>query len=131
MIGMRCSSANNVPRILQGIINVFLFYMSDHNFIFQKKNHLYQSPPCSVVPLFIAGSSIMFVTHVKFLGLTFDKRMTWRYHVDLRRRCVQVLAQMAKLLHLRWRADRDTLLYLHRILDLSDRIRLTYLWTNL
>ena len=66
------------------------------------------------------GEPVNFVTHAKFLGLHFDQRMTWKFHVNhLRDSCSKVLHLLKKLSHTKWGSDRSTLLYLHRTLLLS------------
>jgi hypothetical protein len=33
--------------------------------------------------LTLNGRNILFVNHVKYLGVTFDKRITWRLHIEM------------------------------------------------
>lgn len=70
--------------------------------------------------LLLYNTLINFVTHTKFLGLYFDQRMTWKFHINyLRESCSKVLHLLKKLSHTKWGSDRSTLLYLHKTLILS------------
>ena len=60
---------------------------------------------------------IKFEDKVKFLGLTFDKNLRWEAHIsDLRGRVMKASNILKVLSHLRWGADRLTLLCIYRYL---------------
>ena len=70
--------------------------------------------------LTLNNQPLKFVSHTKFLGMHFDQRMTWKYHIDhLREHCNKTLSLMKKLSHTKWGSDRSALLYLHQTLILS------------
>jgi hypothetical protein len=55
-------------KISKGIIRVFCF------------SHRHRPPE---VHLTLNGRNIHFVNHVKYLGVIFDKRITWRLHIEM------------------------------------------------
>ena len=57
------------------------------------------------------------VNEVKFLGLTFDPKLTWEPHIkQLKSRTMKALSILRVLSHLSWGTDRATLLRLYRAL---------------
>ena len=60
---------------------------------------------------------LQFVEEAKFLGLTFDPRLTWVPHVKgLKTRATQALGLLRTLAHTTWGTDRSLLLRLYRSL---------------
>ncbi|KAK3889510.1 hypothetical protein Pcinc_006482 [Petrolisthes cinctipes] len=67
--------------------------------------------------LFIYGHRIRCVEETRYLGLLFDKRLTWVPHLrSLKVSCLQALNLLRVLVHTSCRADRATLLCLYRVL---------------
>ena len=110
--------------ILQKSLNLITSWTTAHGFTisasktvaitFTKKRNI---PNMKLV---LYNKTIKFVTHTRFLGLYFDQRMTWKFHVNyLRESCSKVLHLLKKLSHTKWGSDRNTLLYLHKTLLLS------------
>ena len=70
--------------------------------------------------LFLYGKRIPCREEARFLGLTFDRRLTWVPHLrSVKTSCLQALNLLKVLSHTTWGADRGTLLYLHETLILS------------
>ena len=118
------SSPAEVTAILQPALDAVVLHTERLGFriscsksvgiVFSRRRH----PP--QVPLTLGRSPLRFVNETRFLGLIFDRRMTWRPHIeDLVRRCTPILAMFSKLSRHHWGADRKTLLSLHRSLLLS------------
>nr|XP_053628180.1 uncharacterized protein LOC128685670 [Cherax quadricarinatus] len=71
-------------------------------------------------PLYLYGSRIPERDTVKFLGLLFDRRLSWKPHItSLKATCHSRLNLLKTLAHLSWGADCRTLLRLHSTLILS------------
>ena len=78
-------------------------------------------PPLSLA---LGTSVIHHVTDTTFLGLTLDSKLSYIPHLKrLRTRCLQALQLLQCLSHLKWGADRSTLLHIYRALV---RSRLDY-----
>ncbi len=74
--------------------------------------HLHNHPD-----LFLGSHLLPFVDSATFLGLTFDKSLTWRNHIrKLKSRCVSPLNLLRTLTGSSWGADRVCLLRLYRTL---------------
>ncbi|KAK3894956.1 hypothetical protein Pcinc_001312 [Petrolisthes cinctipes] len=66
--------------------------------------------------LFMYGHRIRCVEETRFLGLLFDKRLTWVPHLrTLKVSCLKALNLLRVLSHTSWGADRATLLRLYHI----------------
>nr|XP_042910149.1 uncharacterized protein LOC122271807 [Parasteatoda tepidariorum] len=70
--------------------------------------------------IFIHNIAIPVVPHAKFLGVTFDSKLTFIPHIkQLRKRCEQKLNMLRVLSNTYWGADRLALLRIYRALILS------------
>ncbi|KAJ8913314.1 hypothetical protein NQ315_010982 [Exocentrus adspersus] len=70
--------------------------------------------------LYLGQQIIRGVTEVKFLGLIFDSKLTWRSHIaNLIVRCRKVLNIFKTLAHTVWGAEPKTLLKVYQALVLS------------
>jgi len=68
-------------------------------------------------PLNINGQEIKGDDKVKFLGIIFDKRLTWRRHFEyIENKCKQRLNLMRKLTGTQWGASKESLLTIYRAL---------------
>lgn len=75
----------------------------------------YDSPPS----LHLLDASIAYVPRVRFLGVWYDARLTWRPHIDrLRARCQRDLQLLRVVSYSRHSSDAPTLLKLYRALIL-------------
>ena len=65
--------------------------------------------------LTLDGNSLSYHDHVKFLGLTFDKKMNWRTHVEhLRLKCLKSMSLLKVLAGSHWGTDSTALLRVYR-----------------
>ena len=70
--------------------------------------------------LFLQGERIPCVDETRFLGLIFDKKLTWMPHLkSVKLKCQKALEILKVLSHTSWGADRKMLLRLHHSLILS------------
>ena len=70
--------------------------------------------------LFIYGQRISCKEETRFLGLIFDRKLTWIPHIkNLKVKCVQALNVIKVLSHTSWGADRKHLLILYKALVAS------------
>ena len=61
------------------------------------------------------NSVLPYVENVRYLGLIFDHKLTWKQHIlDLKRRCNKALNLIRVLGHTSWGADRTSLLRIYR-----------------
>ena len=65
--------------------------------------------------LYLNNQQILFKESVKFLGLIFDYQLNWKNHISqLRSKCIKAMSLMRTLSHLKWGADRQSLLGIYR-----------------
>ena len=77
---------------------------------FQQQNSLHADPD-----LKLYGTRIPVVTETQFLGLVFDRKLTFTAHIKyLKDRCLKALKLLRIVAHNDWRADSATLLKLYR-----------------
>ena len=70
--------------------------------------------------LFLKGNRIPCVDETRFLGMIFDRRLTWVPHLKaLKTKCLDALQILRVLSHTSWGADRTIMLRLHHSLILS------------
>jgi hypothetical protein len=70
-------------------------------------------PPDSL--LMLNGQNISFVNSVKFLGVIFDKRMTWRLHIEIETKAFRTFIKIYSLFK-RERLSTNIKLTLHKAL---------------
>ena len=69
------------------------------------------------VPSIINGVRLLYRPVIKFLGLTFDRQLTYNEHMDdLAARCKSSLKETRCVSHITWETDRDILLRLYTAL---------------
>lgn len=111
------SSPEVVRVTLQNKINAIAEYVSSRSFTISTRKTVIYYTKLKTTPnmaVRVTASPITFDDHVKFLGLTFDQRITWRFYIEaFPRKCIPIPSLLEKLSHLRWEADRKTLLNLH------------------
>jgi len=67
--------------------------------------------------LFLNGSPIPVVQEVKFLGVIFDKKLSFLPHLRyLKNKCTKAINLLRIVAHTSWGADQQTLLHLYRSL---------------
>ena len=118
---------SNIPALqtlIQTAITATSTWASRHGFQFST------SKSCAVTftrrrtiphpPLSLYGAPLRYQDSAKFLGLTFDSRLTWDAHISsLKISALRDLRLLQVLSHVAWGADRRTLLRLHLVLILS------------
>ena len=119
------SYLSSLERRLQLAINAVVDWADLHGFRFSESKsvallfHRWRSV-APVPSLFLRASRIRVVEEARFLGLLFDKRLTWAPHIrQLRHSCHKPLDLLRHLSHTSWGADRKTLLRLYKSLVLS------------
>ena len=109
-----------LERRLQTTINKINDWANSHGFTFsQPKTHCIHfhrrrafQPPQR---LMLENSIICNRDSIKYLGMTFDCKLTWREHIkDLKIRCMKGLDLLKCLSHTTWGSDRTTMLRLYR-----------------
>jgi hypothetical protein len=82
---------------------------------FCRKQKLHPEPE-----LYLSGRKIPVVTQVKFLGLVFDNKLTFKPHIrQLKEKCKKALQLLRVVSHLDWGGDRKVLIQLYKSLILS------------
>ena len=118
----RSSSTAIAARNLQGTVNNVLKWATDHGFKFSLSKttcvHFCRISRLHIDPdIYLGGTVIPYSETVKFLGLIFDKTLTWRPHfAALRARCVSPLNLLRVLRCKSWGAQRSVMLRLYRAL---------------
>ena len=73
--------------------------------------------PTKEATLLLNGQPIKNVEKAKFLGLTFDQKLTFKPHIqNLKEKCSKALNLLKVVSHQNWGADRDTIMKLYRSL---------------
>ena len=118
------SSSTYLPaleRRLQRAIDMALGWATAHGFSFSRsktKGILFTRRRRHPEPLLRLGNeNISFYPTAKLLGLTFDKKLSWKPHIEnLKKSCMKRLSILRCVSHYTWGADRLTLLRLYRSL---------------
>ena len=78
-------------------------------------SHHHQQP--EIPALRLCGKEIKIEEQVKFLGVIFDRKLTWKAHMNhIVDRCNKVINMMRSLTGQRWGADKRSLLMIYRAL---------------
>ena len=112
----------NVQRQLQMILNKIQEWADKNGFKFSQtktvcvhfcnQRRIHDDPV-----LTLNGSDIPLADKTKFLGLTFDKKLNFKDHIEFtRKKCVSPLNLLKVLAHFNWGADRKVLLQLFQSL---------------
>ena len=114
-------SLQDVQRRLQSAIDKVQQWATYRGFKFSSNKtmamHFHKRRGVFQPALSLGANPLQFVQEVKFLGLTFDPRLTWVPHIKgLKKKATQALGILRSLAHTSWGADRGTLLRLYRAL---------------
>lgn len=117
-----CSGKNlyNIRTKLQQAINSLTTWCNKTGFVFSplktkaihfNRKHYNQMNP----KLKLQNNTIEYVDDVKFLGITFDKKLRWKKHLEnIKKECTQRLNIIKMLGHQKWGASKDILLRLYQ-----------------
>ena len=110
--------------LLQSAVSAVSSWATEHGFRFSvaKSFSIFFSHSRTVrpPPLLLYGTPIEYRMSGKFLGMTFDSRLTWKQHIlSVKDTALRRLRLLQSLSRLSWGADRKTLLHLHTVLILS------------
>ncbi|GBN82722.1 hypothetical protein AVEN_250907-1, partial [Araneus ventricosus] len=108
-----------IERQLQTAINNIVEWSNKSGFTISAQKtigiHFCKRPLHPDPELFLSGVPIRFQDNYKFLGIVFDKRLTFLPHIaSLRKRCLRSLNILRTLSNTSWGADRSCLLRVYR-----------------
>ena len=118
----RSKSMRTVERHLQQCLNKIEIWTLYNGFKFSKSKtqcvHFCQLRKLHDNPqLYLYGSLIPVVDEAKFLGVIFDRKLSFIPHIKyLKAKCLKALNLLKVLSHTSWGADRTVLLHLYRSL---------------
>ena len=113
---------HTIERQLQQCLNKIQDWATNNGFKFSKSKtkcvHFCNQRNCHEDPeLKLDNVAIPVVEEFKFLGIIFDKKLTFKSHINyLKTKCSKALNLLKVLSHTDWGADQYTLLYLYRTL---------------
>ena len=119
------SSSSSIPvlkRRMQTALNRIETWVDTHGFKLSvektKMVHFTRRRGQVDAPDLVIGNAVLqVVNEMRFLGLIFDRKLTWVPHIkDLKVRCIKALNPMKYTSNQNWGADRHTLLRLYRAL---------------
>ena len=121
-LGLSGQTLEGVERRLQAVLRTLQTWCDENGFKFSpskticvhftRKHNIVREPE-----LFLNGVRIPVRTEAKFLGVWFDRKLTFKYHIDyLREKCTKALNLLKTVAHRNWGGDRTVLLRLYRSL---------------
>ena len=122
-ISLLSSNPHRAARLLQQTLNTISSWAVDRGFcfssgktglvIFRKHRRSIDLLP----KLYCQNFPINILTHYKFLGLTFDHKLTWMLHIkNLKTKCINTINVLKYLSHPRLGCNRKLLLQLYKSL---------------
>ena len=121
-ISYRSKNMRSIERHMQLTLNKVQDFTDKNGFKFSPSKtvcvHFCQKRGLHPDPvLFLYGQPIPVVDKVKFLGLYFDKKLNFKFHIDyLRCKCLKTINLLRVVSKRDWGADKETLLRLYRSL---------------
>ena len=106
-------------RMLQNAVHKLELWCATTGFKFSSTKtkiiHFCRKRKCNISPLiYLNGNPIPVTSTIKYLGLILDSRLNWKSHINLTKaNCYKTMNIMRCVSHLRWGADRTTLLRLY------------------
>ena len=132
----RSKNMRTIERHLQQCINRIEDWATNNGFKFSKSKtqcvHFCKLRRIHNDPvLYLYGSPIPVVEHSKFLGVIFDRKLSFNPHIRyVKAKCLKALNLMKVLSNTSWGADRSTLLYLYRSLIRGGGRVVRWCWVN-
>ena len=122
LICMRSKNMRTIERQLQQTLNSLQDWADSNGFRFSKSKtvcvhfcqmrHQHNDPE-----LTLDGTALPVTNQAKFLGVIFDKKLSFKPHIQyLKEKCLKSINLMKVIAHTDWGADRDTLLKIYRSL---------------
>ena len=111
----------HLERTMQLCINKIQKWVSENGFKFSVSKttcvHFHRQRIYAEPSLHLGGQALPVKGEVKFLGVIFDSRLSFKPHIlNLKRKCQRALNILRVVGHIDWGADRATLLKLYRTL---------------
>jgi len=116
------SDINIIREKLQTTIDEISLWSANNGFRFSVNKtcavHFHNQPGIQLSPnIFLNGHAIPFKPATKFLGLTFDSKLTWRPHINnVKANCTKAMNLLKSVASEEWGADQDMLMSLYRSL---------------
>ena len=119
MIYASAPAVAQLQRRLQSAITQVVAWTESRGFTISRSKtcalHIHRSRTYTEPDLRLHGEMIPFLPTVRFLGLIFDEKLTWKYHVQqLKIDCLHRSIILRIASHFTWGADRTTSLRLYR-----------------
>ena len=119
-----CVSASTIgraERALQGCVNKVQEWVCKNGFKFSENKtvaiHFWKGTKIADPSIFLNRTKITAVNEARFLGLIFDRKLTFKSHIqDLKLRCLKSLNVLKVVSHTDWGADSKVLLRLYQAL---------------
>ena len=121
-IGYRAKYMQTVERKLQNCINKINKWATENGFKFSKTKtkclHFCNQRQLHPDPILkLEGNAIPVIDQYKYLGLIFDRKLTFIPHINyIKKKCNKALQLLRVIAHTKWGADKETLLKLYRAL---------------
>ena len=118
LICYRSKNMNRIERVVQGCLGKIESWADTNGFWFSKSKtvcmHFCNKRTLHLDPsLKLYNSEIPVVSETKFLGLIFDKKLSFKAHISyLKKKCLKALNLLRVIAHTDWGADSITLLKL-------------------
>ena len=118
---------NSMERRIQNAINKIAKWAENHGYRFSNtktKAIIFSRRERAIPSLKLYNQEIPTEKEIKFLGLTFDSRLTWSSHIKrIKKECQSPMTLLRHLSHLNWGADKRTLEIMYKTLIQS---KITY-----
>ena len=119
-VGCRDSDPLIIKRQLQTVLNKLNAWSHNNGFKFSSSKtcvvHFVDSPnPPPSPDLYLGSDCLPYKNHTKFLGLVWDRRLTWRPFINqLRGNCTKLLNLLKTVTSLKWGADQFCCLKIYK-----------------
>lgn len=118
LLFVRGKDKNHMQKMLQDSLHKLEKWTKTSGFNFsvdKTKCILFSKKPRHRPVLNLQEQALEYTDEVKYLGVTFDERLTWKSHiVNLRKTCTKLLGLIKALAHYQWGADSSSLLKIYR-----------------